>query len=58
MLNKMTSEIHMFLKRVIFITIMLVLSGVVLQPLFSQIPSGLLEKIKTDELLSDGGADY
>ena len=57
MLDKMTSEIHMFLKRVIFITIMLVLSGVVLQPLFSQIPSGLLEKIKTDELLSEGGAD-
>jgi|TARA_B100001971_G_C18223538_1_gene558812 hypothetical protein len=57
MLDKMTSEIHMFLKRVIFITTMLVLSGVVLQPLFSQIPSGLLEKIKAEEFLSEGGCE-
>ena len=43
--------------RLILISAAIVFSVGTFSPLFSQIPPGLLEKIKTDELLSEGGAD-
>jgi len=43
--------------RLILISAAIVFSVGTFSPLFSQIPPGLLEKIKTDELLSEGGAN-